>query len=88
MEVGRGRTRLPEGMTRPWTRASRGKKPRESESAGTLPAAHRRVKAEVSGGAGSEQPPGPRYLLGLPKLRKAIKQDTKVISQAELLNLL
>jgi len=36
---------------RPWARSNRGEKPWESESAGTLPAADRRVKAEVGGRA-------------------------------------
>ncbi len=47
------------------------------------------VRAQrAGGGVGTAQPLGPSCLLGLPKLQKAIKQGTKVISEAELLNLL
>jgi hypothetical protein len=61
---------------------------------GLLPAPDWRVKRDLvraeraGGGLGQTRPLGPRYLLGLPKLQKAIKQGTKVISEAELLNLL
>ena len=60
LQVGRGRPPLPEGMTRPWARSNRGEKPWESEPAGTLPAADRRVKAAARGQSAGGQRPGGR----------------------------